>query len=356
MKSSECGKKTDIVVKDRQEHRESDGHCTGHTRSVSTYLGRRGEGGGSQREAGSQREEGSPGSVSPTCRSVSPDSSTAAAAHSNGSSGGGNNGSSKPTPLSFPVSAMLPGTSAPTPVSFSPVHAHPAHALPLQYLAGSHLDLSHLASAHLQSTLGQAAASSFLNSHLSLLGPQLFQHLPFGLTREGLAAASAAAAAASAGSHFGPLFFPRSPASRFNPYGFPTAHRNPPSTASSSGSSQGSGRGSSPKLCSPTAVHSSPPSSSSSSSTSSSSSSASAIHSCSRESRVSESPRTPPLPLCGPGNERQDNLPLHSRHHGAFKSTAARNGDLKRMERMLTGLQREGRASVDGERFLKDKM
>nr|KAG5687370.1 hypothetical protein BaRGS_027258 [Batillaria attramentaria] len=93
---------------------------------------------------------------------------------------------------------------------------------------GSHLDLNHLATAHLQSQLGQAAASSILGSQLSLLGPQFFQQgfNPFGLTREGLAAAAAAA-----GSHFGPLFFPRSHASRFSPYGFPP--RSSPATAAS---------------------------------------------------------------------------------------------------------------------------
>ncbi|KAK7087859.1 hypothetical protein V1264_021858 [Littorina saxatilis] len=381
--SFKCSRK-ETKITEHSHAREGEGQCEGHVRSGSSS--RRGEGAamGSHRERNgspgrnmSPGRNGSPGSVSPTCRSVSPDSSTAVvSAHNNNNNNSGSGGSSnsggsisspsKPTPLSFPVSAMLPGTSAPTPVSFSPVHhAHPA--LPLHYLSGSHLDLSHLASAHLQSTLGHAAASSFLNTQLSLLSPQLFQHLPFGLTRESLAAASAAAAAASAGSHFGPLFFPRSPSGRFNPYGFPSTSRSTPSTsttttAASSSSARESGRSSSPpppsKLCSPTAgLHASPPSATSSSS--SSSSSVSGLHSSvARDSRpVSESPQSSPPSRCRKEEIGDHNLPHHHPlHFGAFTSTGARNSELKRMERMLSGLQREDRATVEEARFPKDKM
>ncbi|KAK7464580.1 hypothetical protein BaRGS_00037859, partial [Batillaria attramentaria] len=324
-KISDMERNGDVSPRDRKcvTGGEKDGRASSIVRSVSISPRplHKGDGGGGRR--GSFGEDGGPGSVSPTCRSVSPDSSTAT------------QGAKSAPALSFPVSAMLPGTSAPTPVSFTTAHAH-AHALPLQYFsaAGSHLDLNHLATAHLQSQLGQAAASSILGSQLSLLGPQFFQQgfNPFGLTREGLAAAAAAA-----GSHFGPLFFPRSHASRFSPYGFPP--RSSPATAASTSPTVSGG---SPKLCSPTIVQSS-------------SSSSSVTPSSSREGRGSVSPCSP-LSLCTTRpEERAESLSRTSPHHGAFKSTYPRSGDLRRMERMLSGLQRADRPQhVDNDPYQRD--
>ncbi|PVD32753.1 hypothetical protein C0Q70_08199 [Pomacea canaliculata] len=294
------------------------------------------------------------GGVSPTCRSVSPDSSTAAS-----------HPKSAP-PLSFPVSAMLSHTSPATAgvarnlsaFSGPHAHAHTTSGLPLQYLsaATSPLDLTQLATAHLQSQLGQAAAaSSIFGSQLSLLGPHFFQHglAPFGFTREGLAAAAAAAAsaaaaaaAASRGSPFGPLFFPRSASSRFSPYAMCLSGAHPSSSSGTNATTTScspSARGS-PKLCSPTIVQSSPSSSSSSSAVPCSS------------SRTSESPHSPlHLGLHPRLADRPDPMssqPAPSLASGGFKTThAPSSGELRRMERMLSGMQRSHRAGADAEHF-----
>ncbi|KAL8588349.1 hypothetical protein ACOMHN_033125 [Nucella lapillus] len=373
------------LLRECRDCREGDSHCSGHVRSSSQSGSRVKEGGGGGGGSrGEDGEGGGGGSVSPTCRSVSPDSSTATAATPGGggappppqgSGGSSSSSNSKSTPLSFPVSAMLPTTTttSPTPLSLTSPHHHHHHhhphpALPLQhYLSGSPLDFTQLASAHLQSSLGPsaAAASSLLGGPLSLLGPQLFQHLPFAFTREGLAAATAAAAAAAAAasSPYAPLFFPRGlpNVGRFHPYGFPSSSSRPPSsTISSSGSaSLASSDKSSPKLASPSShSHASPPATTSSTLPLPSSLEG-GIGGGEEDGPHSPPPHPPPEEERGgadpPALLSSSSLPAHP--HEAFKSSAAaRNGDLTRMERMLSGLQRAEQLSAHHESFARDRM
>lgn len=316
-------------LKNSQGIADRQGETLRQTSSPSLAQGKgRSRGGSAGGEEGS-RSRG----MSPTCRSISPDSSTAV--------------QTKPAPLlSFPVSAMLSETPASTSLSFNttPAHAHThahSHASPLQYLsaASSHFDLTQLATAHFQTQLGHAAAAStFLSGQLSLMGPHFLQHgfNPFGITREGFAAAAAAAAtaAASRGSIFNPFFFPRTPSSRFNPYLYSRSSSGTLTPSSSLSRTCGS------------------PALDGSSIVGHSTTSVSASESSTHEGRSSASPK---LPFHLPISERLGmTSPELCSPLGVFKGTHARSGDLRRMERMLNGLQQRESNSREADRFHRD--